>query len=347
MPDLSAVWAVVDQGVADGAYPGATAVVATPDAVLGEYATGRQTYDLASPAVTLSTRYDLASVSKTFVAAGAMALVEEGRLDLEAPANRWLTELKHPDQQGISLRYLLSHQAGILSRADWHRSHATAESLWAAFFQAPVAFAPGHSVLYSSAGFMLVALMVERASGESLDRYLGRRLFEPLGLEETCFTPPPEVRPLCAPTEIYPGEDGPLQGIVHDENARLLGGVCGHTGIFSTAHDVAIFGRMLASGGVWKGRQVLKPDTVQAMFQVQKPGMWPAWGLGWMSGNPVFGQGFPGSFGHTGFTGTSLLVVPDRRLAAVLLTNRVCPTRQNDRIMGLRTRFHHKVAQLT
>lgn len=103
MADLSTVWAVVEQGVADGAYPGATAVVATPEAVLGEYATGRQTYDAASPPVELSTRYDLASVSKTFVAAAAMALVEEGRLGLDAPASRWLPELQRPDKQRIRL----------------------------------------------------------------------------------------------------------------------------------------------------------------------------------------------------------------------------------------------------
>lgn len=344
MADLTSAWSTLSQGVTEGAFPGAAAVVASPDRILGSCEVGRYTFDPTAESVSPRTRYDLASVSKSFTAAATMALVEEGRVDLAEPVQRWLPELRSEDQRQITVRHLLMHQAGVVSRADWHRLYPTAEALWDAFFNAPLAFLPGLSTLYTSAGYMLLGLLVERASGQSLDRFLNERFFTPLEMKETGFSPSPEIWPACAPTEFSPERRRLLQGEVHDENAAVLGGVCGHTGIFATAGDVAKFGQMLAGLGIWQGRRILKETTVREMLHLQRPNAWPGWSLGWMHGNPVFGRRLTGAAGHTGFTGTSLLVDLDRSLTVVLLTNRVYPTRRNDRISTMRALFHDAVA---
>lgn len=344
MADLTLACSILTQGVAEGAFPGAAAVVASPERVLGTCAVGRFTFDPDAALVSARTRYDLASVSKTFTATAAMALVEEGRIGLDDPVQRWLPELRSEDQRHITVRHLLTHQAGVVSRADWHRLYPTADELWQAFYDAPLAFLPGLSTLYTSAGYMLLGRLVERASDQSLDTFLNERFFTPLGMNETGFCPPPEVRLNCAPTEFSPERGRLLQGEVHDENAAVVGGVCGHTGIFATAEDVATFGQMLAGLGTWQGRRILKEATVREMLQIQRPNAWPGWVLGWMHGNPVFGRQLTGAVGHTGFTGTSLLVDLDRSLTIVLLTNRVYPTRQNNRISTVRALFHDAVA---
>ena len=343
--DFSRPWTVLQEAVATWAFPGAVACVVRKGEAIGEKAFGRFTYEPGAPAVTAATLYDLASVSKTVVAWGIMSLEEEGRVDLDTAAATYLPQLRaRTDPDRFTIRQLLCHTSGLPSNPELHQMYPTADALWTAVFTMPLQYRPGTDVCYTSMGYMLLGLVIEAVSGQSLDRFLAGRLFEPLGMDSTCFRPAPGLRRRIAPTEFSPRRGRILQGEVHDENADVVGGVAGHTCIFSTARDVARFGAMLAGGGRAGRRRLMREATVQRMFEPQTRGLRELRALGWLVNDPMFGSGFPRTLAHTGFTGTSLCVVPERKLAVVLLANRVQPTRANEKIRQVRADFHEAVA---
>ncbi len=208
--------------------------------------------------------------------------------------------------------------------------------------------APGERFVYSDINFFLLGDIVRRVSGERLDRYAAAQIFEPLGMKETAFLPPESWRPRIAPTEAcgtlaWPcaGDVPFLRGVVHDPTARRMDGVAGHAGLFSTAADLSRFCRMLLDGGRSDGARILSPLTIAKMTSPASPAGQPSVrGLGWdidTSYSSNRGELLPvGSFGHTGFTGTSIWIDPARRLVIVLLTNRVHPTRENNRMGAVR-----------
>ena len=309
------------------------------------------------------TRFDLASLTKLFVATAFMTLVEEGRVELDQPVGgvlealrgerpiapyenplspgAWLNEgaVGSVDAGRITFRHLLTHTSGLPAWRPLFRQESRAAAL-AMALHTPAAHPIGERVLYSDIGLILLGLAVERLDGRPLDAAVTARVTVPAGLMETVYLP---VTNNVAPTELRAWRGRRVVGEVHDENAAGLGGVAGHAGIFSTAGDVAAFGQIFLEGGA----PLLRPATVAEMTRVQAEYGDTRRGLGWAlwspdpeaSGNP-FGKG---AFGHTGFTGTSLWVDPERALVVALLTNDVYGGRAGRGIGPLRVALHRAV----
>jgi CubicO group peptidase (beta-lactamase class C family) len=212
----------------------------------------------------------------------------------------------------------------------------------------PLDYAPRSKTVYSDLGILLLGEVLERVTGKGLEDLANEEVLGPLGMSDTRYRPPASLRSRIAPTEVDPWRGRLVHGEVHDENAFGLGGVAPHAGLFSTARDLAAFAQMMLNGGAFGGHRLLKPETI-ALFTRRAdrvPGSSRA--LGWDTPSPPSSAGAlfsASSYGHTGFTGTSLWIDPERELFAILLTNRVHPTRENPKITELRPAFHDAVME--
>jgi CubicO group peptidase (beta-lactamase class C family) len=329
----------LDRAVADGAFPGAYAAVGTADGLIAEYGAGQlDAADGRRPDG--RTVWDLASLTKVIGTTSAvLQLVGAGRVGLDTPVVRYLPEWTATGADHITVRHLLTHSSGLPAwRALYKESASPAEAAQQLFATAPDTL-PGVRTVYSDLGFILLGKLVERVSGEPLDRYDATHIFAPLGMTETRYLPPAAWRARTAPTEVDPWRQRHLRGEVHDENAARLGGVSGHAGLFSTGRDLARFARMYLNFGRLDGVRVFDSAAVAA-FIVPQDTTLSRRALGWETATGANSAGrrlSRAAFGHTGFTGTSLWMDPQRGIFVLLLTNRVNPTRENRKIGGVRT----------
>jgi uncharacterized protein YbbC (DUF1343 family) len=336
---LRLVDSLVQAAIADRLLPGAVVLVGRGDREVLLKAYGNRALVPAREPMTTDTIFDLASLTKSVVTAtSVMMLVEQGRLRLTDRVATYIPEFGRYGKQDITIRQLLTHVAGLRPDVDltpeWQGYDRAIEL---AVEEVPTA-PPGERFVYSDIGFFLLGDIVRRVSGTPLDVFVRQHLFEPLGMKDTMFRPPERLRPRIAPTErcaplAWPCNtpDAPiLRGIVHDPTARRMGGVAGHAGLFGTAGDLARFCRMLLRGGELQGVRLLSPLTVATMTaSASPPGHREQRGLGWdidSSFSSNRGELLPiGSFGHTGFTGTSIWVDPVTQIFIVFLSNRVHP----------------------
>jgi beta-N-acetylhexosaminidase len=330
---------VVQEFVASRAFPGGVLAVGKDGALAHLRAFGRLTYDPGSPAVTVDTLYDLASLTKVIVTTTmAMILVDEGRLDLQKPVSAFLPGFHGGAKDKVTVWNLLTHSGGL----DWwgplYKDLKGKQAYLRRIEAMDLVYEPGTKSLYSDLGAFLLGEVLERVAGEGLDTFARRRIFEPLGMKETLFRPGPDLLARIAPTEQDPWRGRLLRGEVHDENAFALGGVAPHAGLFGTAPDLSRFAQMLLNGGVYDHHRLVSRETVeQFTHRAGVPESSRALGWDTPSAGSSAGTLFSSrSFGHTGFTGTSLWIDPDRHLFLVLLTNRVHPTRENDAIRKAR-----------
>lgn len=329
---------VLDAAVRDSAFPGAVAVVGTSAGTLATVAAGR--LDWGGPATTSErTLWDLASLTKVIGTTTAMMqLVAAGQIDLDAPVQRYLPHwtVQHADR--VTIRHLLLHTAGLRAHRPLFTETANAAAARALVYATPLDTVPGARTLYSDLGIILLGEVIETVTGERLETYLRRNVFEPLGMDDTMFNPPRSMVGRIAPTEIDPWRGRHIRGEVHDENAFRLGGAAPHAGLFSTAHDLAHFARMYLNGGTLGSVRVLDPATI-ALFTRAADRSFSTRALGWDTPD---GRNSAGrlmsdrAFGHTGFTGTSIWIDPAADVFVLLLTNRVNPTRANMRIAAVR-----------
>jgi serine-type D-Ala-D-Ala carboxypeptidase len=327
-PELPArLDSIVREGLAEGAAPGAALAVGRFGRLVHLKGYGTTDYAAGAPAVDASTIYDMASLTKVVATTtAAMILEEEGKLDLSRTVQSYLPEFSAPDKAAITVRMLLTHRGGLEAFAPlWKESRGRAEYL-AQINARPLANPPGTKVVYSDWDFVLMGMIVERITGTTLDAFAAARVFGPLGMSSTRFTPD-TTDPALMRRITYTALDtlrGQLHGAVHDPNAWALGGVSGHAGLFSTARDLAVFVQMLMNGGTYAGVRIVKPTTIARWTSGQDVGSSRA--LGWDTPSAVSSAGkyfSTRSFGHTGYTGTSIWVDPERGLFVVLLTNRV------------------------
>jgi serine-type D-Ala-D-Ala carboxypeptidase len=339
---------VLREGIANRAFPGCSFAVVQDGKLLAHSALGRFTYEPSSPPVAPETVFDIASVSKVAATtAVAMLLYERGELDLDLPLASVLPAFAQGDEQRklVTLRMLLAHSSGLPGYARLYEHAATRDDVVAAALALPLEAAPGTRSLYSDIGFILLGEALAKAAGEPLDAFCRREIFGPLGMAHTTFRPPSSWKAGIPPTvddETF--RRRVVQGEVHDENACVMGGVSGHAGLFSSAYDLALFAHCMLSGG----RPILRPETVELFTrrETSPPGTVRA--LGWDTPSPPSqaGSHFSArSFGHLGYTGTSLWLDPERRLAIVLLTNRTWPDRASQLIKQVRPRFHDAVVE--
>jgi beta-N-acetylhexosaminidase len=353
---LKPVFDLLDQAVADDAFPGGVLAVGYQDQ-LTVHPFGKRTRDSKSPVVTAGTMYDMASVTKVVVTTtSVMKLVEQDRLGLDIPVVRYLPEWgvaakSDPDSSWrarVTVRNLMLHDGGLPAHRDFYKLAKGHDAMVAAVMAEPLIREPGKQVEYSDLGLILVGEIIERLTGKSLDKFAQEEILSPLGMADTMFNPPRSMRERIAPTELDSDFRKRLVwGEVHDENAWAMGGVAGHAGLFSTAGDIARFAQMLLNGGIYSHRRLLERETIQTFTTRQTIGD-SARAIGWdvptqpSSAGHFFSEK---SFGHTGFTGTSIWIDPDRGIFVILLTNRVNPTRANEKIRQVRPALHDAVFQ--
>ena len=314
--------------LAAGAAPGGALAVGRHGRLVHLQGYGTTDWPAGSPRVDASTLYDLASLTKVVATTtAAMILEEEGRLDLAQPVRAYVPELSAPDKAGITVRMLLTHQGGLEAYAPLYRQFRGRDAFLAQINARPLRSAPGTQTVYSDWDMVLMQAVIERITGQTLDAFVAERVFAPLGMRDTRFTPDTSnaaLRRRIAPTMVDTLRGGLQWGVVHDGNAWAIGGVSGHAGLFSSARDLAVFAQMLLNGGSYRGVRLLKPQTVARWTSPQGPAASRALGWDTPAQNSSAGQFFsPRSFGHTGFTGTSLWVDPERGVFVVLLLNRV------------------------
>jgi uncharacterized protein YbbC (DUF1343 family)/CubicO group peptidase (beta-lactamase class C family) len=334
---------LIEQAIADKKLPGAVVLIGRGNRVLYRKAVGHRALVPSVEPMTLDTMFDLASLTKVVATTtSVMKLLEDGKVRLNDRVASFIPGFERYGKGDITVRHLMTHESGLrpdLDLADMWTGYDKAIEL--AIEEVPTS-SPGERFVYSDINYILLGEIVHRVSGEALDHFARTRIFEPLGMKETMFTPPASLRARIAPTEKCTEYGWPchgpdmqmLRGIVHDPTARRMGGVAGHAGLFSTAADLAVFCRMLLDGGRGNGVRILSPLTVSKMTSPVMGTEPNVRGLGWdidsaYSSNR--GELLPvGSFGHTGFTGTSLWIDPATRLFVVFLSNRVHPDGKGD-----------------
>ena len=329
---------IVTAAIADRASPGVAIAVGRHGRLVLERGWGKQDWAPNAPVATDSSIYDMASLTKVVATTTAAMLMEEdGKLDIERTVVSYLPEFNDPEKAPITVRMLLLHTSGMKQFQFLYREIKGREQYLQRINAKPLIHKPGEMFDYTDWNMIVLQQVVERISGRTLDALLAERVYGPLGMRDTQFNPPESLKPRIAPTEVQAFRGGQVWGVVHDENAWAMGGVSGHAGLFSSARDLAVFEQMLLNGGSYNGVRVLRPETVSRWTARQRKDA--ARGLGWENPSPrsSAGQYFsPRSFGHTGFTGTSIWADPEKGLFVVLLTNRVDPTRDNPRVGPLR-----------
>jgi beta-glucosidase-like glycosyl hydrolase/CubicO group peptidase (beta-lactamase class C family) len=352
---LQPAFQVIERAIADKAFPGATVAIGYRGKV-SLHAFGNLSYVANSAAIETHTMYDIASLTKVVATTTLVAKLAEGDfpvpLDLDARVERYLPEWATGPQpewrHQVTVRHLLTHTSGLPAFKEYWRTSKNKQDTLTKIFAEPLEYEPGTKEIYSDLGIILMAEIIERLTGRTLDDLARTYIFAPLAMKDTMFRPPKTLWPSIAPTEIDNNLRHRLvQGEVHDENAFAIGGVSGHAGLFSTAPDLAAFCQMLLNGGVYAHHRILRRSTI-AQFTTPQQLSSGTRTLGWAVPTEGGSSGHyfsVHSFGHTGFTGTSIWIDPDRQLFVVLLTNRVHPTRENQKIAQLRPAFHDAVMQ--
>jgi CubicO group peptidase (beta-lactamase class C family) len=328
---IPAIDAIIAGAIDQRIFPGAVVLIARDAQILHVAAYGTMTYDPpGNNPVTPATIYDIASVTKMFTATAALRLYDGGKIDLAAPVQAYLPHVRARD---VTVWHLLTHTSGLDLRLSTLR-HAGREGLLAAVYDALPARPPGSSVAYTNINSLLLGEIIIAVYGQPLDRAIDELVCRPLRLQRTGFRPDPALIAHIAPTEFDGEWRGCLvHGAVHDESAYALGGVAGHAGLFSTAGDLWTFCRAwLPAGSDHHPASLLNPTTLTMAITNQTPGLTQACGLGWMIDRPNFmGLAPRSSYGHTGFTGPALVIVPHDRLIIIVLSNRVHPQRSAPR----------------
>jgi len=341
---LGAVDSIIEQAITDGNIPGAVLVVGHEGKVIYRKAYGSRALEPRREAMTLDTIFDLASLTKVIATTtSVMQLAELGKIRFNDPVAKYLPEFAQNGKEDITIRQLLTHYSGLAPDLDLTTQWEGKQTAYQLAFVEPPATTPGSGFVYSDINFIMLGALVEKVSGETLDAYTEKHIFAPLKMTHTRFLPPASWRAKIAPTQ-YDENNHMLCGVVHDPTARRMGGVAGHAGLFSTGDDLAKFAQTLLNGG----DGVLSSPMVEKMTQPEQPPQAPVLrGFGWDIDSPFSsnrGDLFPvGSFGHTGFTGTSVWIDPTSETFVILLTNAVHPRGKGNAI-GLRVKVATEIA---
>lgn len=330
------------------AFPGASFAVAKDGRIIMQAALGRFTYESAAPAVELATVFDLASLTKVVATTTmAMLLYERARLQLEQPVVDLLAEFEWQDQRRrrVTVEMLLLHSSGLPAYVPLYQQAKDRAAVLQLAAQTPLAADPGTRAEYSDIGFILLGELLERMAETSLDRFCASQVFAPLRMPSARFNPAPETRGSIPPTvDERCFRHRIIQGEVHDDNAGVLGGVAGHAGLFAASDDLMKFAASLLG----YGPQLFRPDTIEKFTRRRPTPAGTSRALGWDTPSTPSQAGShfsQHSFGHLGYTGTSLWIDAERGIAIALLTNRTWPDNQSQAIKQIRPAFHDAVME--
>jgi len=344
---------VLEQAIAQRAFPGASIAITHNCKIVALKGFGRFTYEPDSTPVSAESIFDLASVSKVVATTSmAMVLYERGLLDLDTPVIGVVPEFADEDarRREITCRMLLGHSSGLPAHEKLYLHAHSREELIRAAMRVPLKADPGTQAEYSDIGFIVLGLALERLAGELLDVFCRREVFGPLGMSQTGFNPPGAWKSRIPPTaddRIF--RKRIIQGEVYDENASVMGGVSPQAGVFSTAFDTVLFAEAMLSGGTPIVRpEIVRPETLAVFTRRETSPAGTSRALGWDTPSKPSQSGkylSAASFGHLGYTGTSLWIDPERQLSVTLLTNRTWPDGSNRAIKEVRPRFHDAVCE--
>jgi len=380
---FSAAFSILQEAIARHAFPAASVAITHSGRLIALKSLGHFTYEPNSPQVHPSTLFDLASLTKVVATTPmAMILYQRGLLDLDAPVAAIVPEFisdsaKDPRRHNITLRQLLTHSSGLPAYEKLYLKARTRDELLHAAFTTPLTADPATRAEYSDIGFIILGIALERLADEPLDHFCQREIFAPLAMTNTTFNPPAELRPQIPPTaderprskqetcgadtSVRETPEAPpssaagqqprstfrqkiIQGEVQDENASILGGVAPHAGLFSTTPDLAKFAHTLLTGG----HPILRPETISLFTRRESAPSTTSRALGWDTPSTPSQSGkyfSPHSYGHLGYTGTSLWIDPTRQLSIALLTNRTWPDCSNHAIKQIRPKFHDAIIE--
>jgi serine-type D-Ala-D-Ala carboxypeptidase len=336
---LNEIDLVIEQAMQNNVIPGAVILIARSGTVVKHDAYGYakiyedDTFKKSEHPLPMKkdTIFDLASISKIFTTTAAMKLYEEGKFALDDPVAKYIPEFAQNGKEDVTIRQLMTHTSGFASWIPLYKMGTNREDRLQIVFAQPLKNPPGTTYLYSDLNMITLGALVERLSGMRLDKFVYQHITKPLDMKDTMYNPPLELMERIAATEYQPWTGrGLVWGQVHDENAWSLDGVAGHAGVFSTAHDLAKFATVFLHNGKYGEKRILKPETVRLLMENQIP-EFPGndHGLGWELAQGWYMDALSESttLGHTGYTGTSIVVSPNNDMIAILLTNRVHPTR--------------------
>jgi len=345
--DFSIVEKIVNTAIKDSAFPGAVVLVEEKGEIVFEKAFGHFTYDKSSSPVKLNTLFDLASLTKVISTTnGAMICIDRRLFKLDDDVSKYIPEFAQNGKGNITIRNLLLHNSGLPAFKQYYKMYNNSRDVLNDIYASKLIYTTGTKTVYSDLGIITLGKIIEKVSGMKLDEFAQKEIFNPLGMENTMYNPPDSLKNKCAPTELdnY-WRHKQIQGEVHDETASMLNGVAGHAGLFSTAEDISKVLQMLLQKGNYNGRQLIKPETISLFTKRQSENS--TRGLGWdtksRKGSSAGSLFSADSYGHTGFTGTSVWTDPERKLFVVFLTNRVYPTRANHKLYKVRPALHNAV----
>ena len=344
--DFGPLDSVVNKAVSDSVFPGASLAILYKGKVVFHKAFGKLTYDPTSSPADTTTIYDLASLTKAVVTTSiVMQLVERDSLDLHAPVSRYLPAFTGKGKDTITIEHLLRHTSGLRAHTLFSKTCSTPQQLFSTIASDTVLTKPGTTTLYSDLGFMLLGRIIETVTGRTLDANFHTRFSEPLGLTSTMFTPPQSFVWRIAPVE--KDSQWPLtvqRPLVHDQNAALLGGVAGHAGLYSTTGDLLRIATILMDGGKVNGHSYIQAATLKEFLARKDSLRALGWDVRSPGGHSSAGDSYSNSsYGHLGFTGTSIWIDPEKELAVILLSNRVYPSSANIKIRTFRPLLHNTI----
>ena len=341
-------FALLQNAIAERTFPAASVAITHKGRLVACKAFGHFTYDPGAAETTPDSIFDVASVTKIVATTSmAMVLYTLGLLDLDMPVVGLVPEFAadNPRNPEVTIRMLLAHSSGLPAYEKLFLEAKNRDALLAAAFATPLTADPGSRTEYSDIGFIILGTALERLAEEPLDSFCRRKVFGPLGMLHTAFRPPAAWHDSIPPTVDDRGfRQRVIQGEVYDENASVMGGVASHAGLFATAGDLAIFANAMLEGG----RPIIRPETLAVFTRRESSPTGTTRALGWdtPSSPSQSGKYFSASsFGHLGYTGTSLWISPERQISVTLLTNRTWPDCSNQAITQLRPRFHDAVVE--
>lgn len=341
-PAFGDVETLIKNSIIDSAFPGAVLLVWKDGKIIFEKPFGHFTYNDSSALVTTNTIYDLASLTKVIATTtAAMICVDRNLFSLDDKAAEYIPQFSENGKGIITIKNLLMHDSGLPAYKKFYTLYNKPQEVLNDIYSTKLSYPAGTKTVYSDLGMIVLGKIIENVTGKFLDVFCSTDIFKTLGMNDTYYNPPAVLRNRIAPTEIDKyWRNRLLIGEVHDETASLLNGVAGHAGLFSTAGDISELLQMLLQKGMFEGKRIIDSSTVKLFTSGQSNGRAPGWDIKSPAGSSAGSLFSNKSYGRTGFTGTSVWTDPTRNLFVVFLTNRVYPSRENNKIIKVRPLLH-------
>lgn len=338
---------VINKAIVDEAFPGAVVLVWKDGKIIFEKPFGHFTYDKTSPEVNINTIYDLASVTKVVATTtAAMICCDRKLFSLDDKVVKYIPEFGVNGKENITIKNLMLHNSGLVAWQKFYERNLTTDEVLKEIYGAELEYKTGEKMVYSDLGIITLGKIIEKVTGKSLDVFCKDEIFVPLKMNSTFYNPADSLKKFCAPTELdnY-WRNRQLQGEVHDETSAMLNGVAGHAGLFSTANDISKLMAVLMNEGKLNDKQFIQQSTIE--YFTKRYSDESSRAIGWdtksETGSSAGNYFSANSFGHTGYTGTSIWADPGRNLFVVFLTNRVYPTRENGKLGKMRPELHNTI----